>query len=283
VRRYDTSSELKLNESYQTVEKIADLIAPPPPENEVYDPNAKPLLDPSSSVTTASPSQPDSSGPSAPTADATSKKAMNLNQYDDDLDSGTSPVNLKEKSTVENAQAPDAPPTEIGKDLEVRERSVLNPFNNMLGVSVVALRNYSNFIFGSIGGGGFTAYYSNVVKRNVFFKKEYPQDSLYLEYAFSYYSVINPSGNNDSYTFLPLRTELRYDLHLSETFTPLAYIGAQYNLIMQSQNANATLYNQINGFQLNLGVGLLFNIGPQWYLRADLGLDRLGIGLAVKW
>jgi hypothetical protein len=54
-------------------------------------------------------------------------------------------------------------------------------------------------------------------------------------------------------------------------------------LITASSNEVATTYNNLEGFQPNIGVGVFYNIGPQWYLRGDLGVDRIGIGLAIRW
>jgi opacity protein-like surface antigen len=312
VRRYDTTSDLKINEAYVTVEKLADLVAPPPAETDVFDPNAKPMLDPNPSknlvgksanngTTTPPPALADNSN-LPPIADnsaanpapvpTTPNKALDVEKYDDSLDSSTSPTDLK-SNAMDDGATPGAaaapPPTpdanDDGYDLEVKERPVLNPYKYMAGFEVAELKNYSNLKITGGSFGGFTAYFSQVIKRNVAFKKVVgPQDSLSIEYGFSYYSDDNVNaGSNDDYDILPLRVELRYDLHLSESFTPFAYFGAQYNLITASSNGVTSTFNSLEGFQPNIGVGVFYNIGPQWYLRGDLGVDRIGIGLAIRW
>jgi hypothetical protein len=308
VRRYDTTGELKINESYVTVEKLADLVAPPPSETDVFDPNAKPMLDPNPSKNLVGKSADSVSTPPPPPAladnlaanpvpvstppPATPNKALDVEKYDDSLDSSTSPTDLKSNSLADAAipgAAAAPPPTpdanDDGYDLEVKERPVFNPYRYMAGVEVAELKNYSNLKLTGGSFGGFTAYFSQVIKRNVAFKKiAGPQDSLSIECGFSYYSDDNVNtGANDDYDLLPLRVELRYDLHLSESFTPFAYFGLQYNLITASSNEVATTYNNLEGFQPNIGVGVFYNIGPQWYLRGDLGVDRIGIGLAIRW
>ena len=320
VRRYDVSSELKINERYTTVEKISDLVAPPPPETPTYDPNAKPLLDPNPSKnlvgktdtgatppqlspfngtdTTAANTSPPPADTGTFTPTTNNGKPLDVEKYDDDLDSSTSPTNLKGDNTMDAATpgaaaAPDVQTAtdEGGYDLEVKERPILNPFKYMVGFEIASMKNMSNEVFGSGSFGGFSLFFSQVIRRDLIFKKTTgPQDSLSIEYGFSYYNDDNVNGVNDDYEILPLKVELRYDMHLSESFTPFVYFGAQYNLILSAANqdnksgsATSVTYNNLHGPQANIGVGIFYNIGPQWYLRGDIGLDRLAIGLAVRW
>ena len=238
VRRYDTTSELQLNERYKTVEKIGDLVPPPPPEVGTYDPNAKPLLDPNpgkdlvnpnakavpppllDSPSTTSP-PPDASSNSAP-PHPVSKKVMDVEKYDDDLDSSTSPTNLKDdrvapslESSTKEDDGDDL--SDLDSDLEVKEQKIINPYQHALGFAVGGYRNLSNFAFSGANAGGFSMFYSQITDRNLFFRKKTPQDSLSIEYGFSYYSLNNVNSHNDDYTLLPLKLELRYDIHVSET------------------------------------------------------------------
>jgi opacity protein-like surface antigen len=318
VRRYDTTGELKVNEKYQTVEKIGDLVSPPPPETGTYDPNAKPLLDgnPGKDLVNpnATPAPPPSLDPfpgTSSTAPSTGtgqsaqpgtspKKSMDVDQYDDDLDSSTSPTNLKgdaidsgTKKEDPDAKMPsgeDADLSDLGSDLEVKETKITDPLNHAIGFAVGGYKNVSNMIVSTDSAGGFSAYYSSVANRNLFFKKKGVQDSLSLEYGFEYYNFNNVNGHNDDYTLFPLYLNFRYDVHLSQAFAPFVYIGAQYNWVASTKNVDTVKskideasYNNLHGFGLNVGVGVFYNIGPQWYLRGDLGLDRFSVGLSVKW
>jgi hypothetical protein len=329
VRRYDATSELKLSERYEATEKLSDLVAPPEGEYAKTNSNPTvvppPLTPPPSVPPPAQGSQPETAAPPVameqppeitatpipsdagipplpaepavaaevsptppPITDLPNAEAqtpapeanpnLNVNQYDQDLDSGTSP------GADEDERVSDQ---ELG--LEVKEPTVLNPYKNAVGLSVGSFRNISNFTNANSMVGGFTAYYSPLLRNSVFYKKDIPEDDLALEFGVGYYSQSN-LNHNDTYNIVPLRAELRYDLYLSQTFTLLGYIGAQYNWVVAMDNVNinnnvldAQNYDNLHGPQLNVGIGLFYNIGPQWYLRGDLGLDRFAIGLALKW
>ncbi|MBC7398008.1 MAG: outer membrane beta-barrel protein [Bdellovibrionales bacterium] len=315
VRRYDTVGELKLNERYESAEKLADLVSPPPPENppeviespplppppqSVAPQEAPPLVAPAPEVLPPEPPPvvaPPSEAPAAdvppapiapPPAEAAPPKALDVEAYDDDLDGSTSPQNLKKGADDYGDDSEGL--TEARSDFEVDEVSALSPFKNMLGISMGVFRNMANFnLTNPTPHNGFSGYYSHQLDHSVFVHGKRPQDSLSLEYGFIYYTRLNANSHNDDYTIFPLRAELRYDLHLSELFSLLAYAGVQYNLILSTQNVSATSPSDVatshgfQGFQANVGAGFLYNIGPQWYVRGDLALDRFALGLAVKW
>ena len=331
VRRYDTTGELKLNENYTEIEKIADLVTPPPPEPSQYVPGAQPELDPNISKTlkpvprstpapdvnapplldgtsglphqsgqeTTPSSSSDMDNPSAP-----STGGMDVEKFDSDLDNGSSPRDLKSNSHSQTPPQQRYQQTQESLDeeipsqmiesksnLEVVEKTTLWPYQNMIGFQVGSYRNTSNFSFSNMTqNSGFSGTYSHLLQRNVFIQHSPIQDSLNLEGAFTYYSRSNFTGNNDTYTILPLRAELRYDVYLSEYWAFAGYVGLQYNFLLGTDNVNVasfpvedTAKGVISGPQFTLGVGIFYNIGPQWYLRADLGWDRLALGLSVKW
>lgn len=317
VRRYDTVGELKLNERYTSAEKLADLVSPPPADRSAYNPNAKPELGgelpppaPVVAAPVATPVAPalpeldplpqvaatpaEAAIPAAPPAtpaavEAAPTKTLDVESYDNDLDGSTSPQNLKKSSNMGDEEDADHL-TEAKNEFEVEETAVLSPYKHMVGISLGVFRNMSNFnISNPTPNNGFTGYYSSQVDRGIYFRGKRPQDQLSLEYGFTYFTRLNANLHNDDYAQLPLRVELRYDLHLSEAFSLVGYGGLQYNLILSTQNVSASSASDVatthkfQGFQLNVGAGFLYNIGPQWYLRGDLGLDRFAFGLAVKW
>ena len=224
---------------------------------------------------------------------------MDVDKYDDDLDSSTSPTNLKEESPESGAkpkpddsEETDTSPAQdtMESELEVKENHILNPYNHSLGFSIGSFKNQSNFVFNGESAGGFSVFYSSITDRNLFFKKKYPQDSLSIEGGFTYYNLNNVNGHNDDYTLLPIKIDLRYDVYLSTVFGTFFYFGAQYNWVTTTDSvdiANSVVdlntYNKLHGFALDTGFGIFYNIGPQWYLRGDIGLDRMALGLSVKW
>jgi len=38
----------------------------------------------------------------------------------------------------------------------------------------------------------------------------------------------------------------------------------------------------LGSFQLALGVGAFYQVGPQWFLRVDVGIEQLSAGLALR-
>lgn len=324
VRRYDAEHELKLEEKYVSVEKIADLLAPPPPEFGQYDPSAGPELDPNASkrlrpITNEKnvldpnakpeldprPAKPSVENPSVPALMGTGGKdstdgspksinGMDVEKFDEDLDGSTSPRNIKlKKATPSSDSYDDEIPSQLVEtksDFEVEEKNVLQPFKNSISIQAGSLKNLSNFTANATTNSGFLASYGHLLDRNVFITRSKSQDSLVFEAGFSYYSRTDFTGNNDDYTIFPLRAELQYHIHFNESFTLFGDVGLQYNFLFGSENINVSLHpieqtalDSLTGPQPVLGIGAIYNIGPQWYLRADLGWDRLAFGLSVKW
>ena len=141
----------------------------------------------------------------------------------------------------------------------------------------------SNFQWPGVNSNGFSVYYNEIVDKGVWFRGQAPQDSLSLEGGIGFYSRMNLTGIFDNYDILPIRAEILYTLQFNPTFAFLTEVGGQFNWVISTDKATTEGVNQVSGFQPNLGIGFLYNIGPQWYVRGDLGLDRVGIGLAVKW
>lgn len=167
---------------------------------------------------------------------------------------------------------------------EIQEAQILNPFTESITLSVGSFRNISNFSlsneelsYGSI----FT--YSTEVGRDVFVLERGIEDSMDLEFGFVYYSRVNVDFAQDSYQILPILGQFRYNLHLSKSFAFVTYLGFQYNWIVGAQNATVKRFESLQGIQPNFGIGALITLGPHWFLRADVGIDKLALGLALRW
>ncbi len=304
VRRYDTERELKLQEEYLSAEKVANLFAPPPIENR-FNPDAKPELDPIGGKDLNPPSKdtqfkldPDAPpllGDGGPTQgsgpkNASSGDSRDINQFDSDLDYGTSPRNLKRRGDEdEGAPEPDDGSDEDSESV-IEETKIFNPYRHMIGATIGSFRNMSSFSIPGDTHYGFSLWYNRVIQKGVWIYNRKLQDSLAIEGGITHYSRVNYTGNNDGYDLLPFKAEMVYSLHVSEKLAFLAHAGLQYNWIYSTDNVNPNTFpaqrralDSLAGIQPNLGAGVLYHIGPQWFLRADVGLDRLAIGLAVKW
>ena len=304
VRRYDTEGELKLQDEYVSAEKVANLFAPPPIENR-FNPDAKPELDPIGGKDLNPPSKdtqfkldPDAPpllGDGGPVRGGGEKSVgsgdtRDLNQFDSDLDYGTSPRNLKRRGD-EDEDGPEPGDSGDGESESViEETKVFNPYRHMIGATIGSFRNMSSFSIPGDTHYGFSLWYNRVIQKGISWYSRRLQDSLAIEGGITHYSRVNYTGNNDGYDLLPLKAELVYALHVSEKLAFLGHAGLQYNWIYSTDNVNPTTFpaqrralDSLAGIQPNLGMGVLYHIGPQWFLRADAGLDRFAIGLAVKW
>lgn len=319
VRRYDIEQKLTLKKSYDAIEKISDLVAPPPPEMK-YDVNARPELGASTGLVERNPTPTPSLNPDAPpeldplpgvpnqageslpmeteapTEPAPSRPLpKDLNQFDDELDAGMDlPEAPKQKPKMPEPEEMDEDSEEESDtfDREPRDRIVFSPYKRAISVTLDSFRNMSGFVVANQAqavNSGFAVNYAVTFDRNVWANGKTLQDSLAFETGLGYYGRTNFSGTQDSYSISPLKAEIHYQLHPSASFTAFGYVGLQYNLIFASDTTNTTATqanlarSALGGIQHTLGAGFYYNIGPQWYLRGDLGWDRLGIGLAVKW
>lgn len=301
VRRYDVEGKLIIDQRYQAVEKIADLVQTPetaPEAGAPGAPSAGTALAPSAEGAQGSSTAPDGNPPQnadapplmgddgsgPPNPDAKKQAPNSLDPFDEELDSSTTPRNLKK-------------PAEDGEDTEeseesrlsrqggpgVEEREPLIKAKHMLGISIGNYRNLSNFVIPGSTNNGFSVYYSQIIDKGIWYSGWAPHDSLSIEGGLTYYQRVNYSGIYDNYTLIPIRGDALYTLQFTPTFALIAGAGIQYNWILSTDNAAEEGITALGGFQPNAYGGILYNIGPQWYLRAEAGLDRIAVGLAVKW
>ncbi len=317
VRKYESKTQLELEQKYTAIHKLADLVEPPVEESGA--PQTAPAIPPSApseGPAAPSPLEPEPESPPEPVAPApppapppaptpapdenvlplmgddasgstliSKDQAAALDQYDDGidhydegLDSTTTPRNLK---TI--LGAPETQPLESRVGPGVIEHEPLSKFNQMLGFSVGSFRNMSGFQIPGNTNSGLSAYYNRVIEDSVWFEGHAPHDTLAIEMGLGYYSRANYTGISDNYEIMPIRGEFVYSLHVSPRFAFLTHVGAQFNLVFSAENAVDEGLSDLSGIQANAGVGMLYQIGPQWYVRGDAGLDRIAIGLAVKW
>ena len=304
VRRYDVEGTLKLEQKYMATEKVADLVPTPALVDEEQ---AKKTADGSSSLrappageaseTTEEDSTEEAEAPEEPVDpnappligdDGTGgpqpevTPGQSIEGYDEDLDSSTTPRDLKKRTDVEDEDS-DANEASSARGPAVEEHETLIKYKHTAGLSIGSFRNMSGFSIPGSTHNGFTAYYDQVLEKGIWYKGAAPHDSLSIEFGLGYYSRANFTGIFDNYDILPIRSEILYTLQFNSSFAFLTEVGAQFNWVISAENAVDEGLSKLGGIQPNLGVGILYNFGPQWYLRGDVGLDRIAIGLAVKW
>ncbi len=300
IRRYEQNSTLEITHRYFTVEKIADIIAPP----VTAGPNdLNPVLLPPDALDEGSPAAATTNpgpGASAPTqgaipgdgqksqnsplnAPGAKNKPLNVNNFDDELDSSNSPKNEKGEEDLQAYALKDD--MDGITDSEKEESPLLNPFDHTVFVMAGLFRNFSNFSnYLTTMANGFSLLYSTTLSRDFFILGgKAPQDDFQLEFGLISYNLVNYDGNNDQYQFLSLEGQLRYDIQCSNSFDLFGYLGIQGNFILSSANANPKTLSAVQGVQPNFGVGLVYTIGPHWLLRLDLGYDKISAGMGITW
>lgn len=198
--------------------------------------------------------------------------------YDQDLDGGTLPP----PRGFDPEPMDDDDDDLRDSDITVQEVRPLDPFRNNLNAHFGYLRN--NGADGgsrSFAAGGFR--YGLRAGRLIFAKQPHIQDVMTLEGGLFMYKVLNfIEGANDSYTVMPLVGTLRYTLLFGESFGLFTYGGVAMNRIIASTNSRDEGTAALNSVLPAFGLGMLFQIGPQWEMRLDLGLDMIGAGLVLR-
>lgn len=272
IRRYDQAHELEMNHSYLMMEKVADVISPPASENAIEE-IAPTKFENAAIVQNTSPIQ-ENITPLAPTENTLAppvnqetinpQQRLNVNSFDSELDGSGAPEE-------------DYYPSEI------EERIILNPFDHSIGAMIGSFRNLTNISQSSGIYSGFGMNYAQVLARDLFASLNAPQDAVNIEFGFAYYTIQNIEPYDDAYTMMPLTAQFRYDLQFSNTFALFVYGGLQYNFKIGATNELDTTVEQIQGIQPTVGGGMLYTLGPHWFLRVDLGWDKMAAGLTLEW
>jgi hypothetical protein len=143
------------------------------------------------------------------------------------------------------------------------------------------LRN--NSVGGSTGGGYYIAggfRYGLTVGRMLFVKRANAQDSITLEGGAFIYKIL--AENNDAYTVVSFIPTLRYNIVLSDNFGIFFYGGAMINRVAAATNATDAGLESLTSILPAGGGGLIFQLGPNWDVRVDAGIDMLSAGLMLR-
>ena len=124
--------------------------------------------------------------------------------------------------------------------------------------------------------------YGLTLGKLMFFKKHHAQDSIVLEGGFYLYKALSYISQGDSYTLVCPTANIRYNVFFSESFGIFFYGGIMRNQITSSNQGTAAGMALLQNILPTFGAGLLFQIGPGWYTRADLGMDSQSLNLLLK-
>lgn len=271
IKKYNDIQKLQDGDSFTAIEKISDLVPPTPTAQDQSDLDE---LENQAGLNQAAPNASPSPDP-VPT-------------YDPDLDSAN-PVESDTEETEENKKPDPVGEVDLGEDtdnqfgLTLEETRPIDHFNHWVTAGFGFVRNNGPPAKG--GSYWFSSgnlRYGLTVGKMLFLDKINLQDSITVETGFYLYKSINFAVQGDAYTILSLPLVIRYNLLFSEKFGVFVYAGFNYNRVISNATGNGEVQAALTNVLPSGGGGLLFQLGPSWYTRVDLGIDTIGLNLLLK-
>jgi hypothetical protein len=299
LRKYGEHHILENNDAFLAIEKVSDIIPPPPTPQDNAD--IKELEGQGSKASAVIPPPPPlpvtpataSAAPAVvdnppPPPDGAKPAAATALPSDPDLDGGTPPANGDE-SDGKAAALLDSPSEKDKEDqedetaLSVEEVKEMDPFRHWLTAGFGWVRNSNN---PSVGGSylfsaGNLRYGITIAKR-VMLDQKYAQDSFVLEAGFMLYKGLNYVTTGDAYTVVTGLAELRYNVMFGTGFGLFIYTSFLQSFVLSTVSATAAAVAALNSTQIGAGGGILFQIGPSWYTRVDIGFDQMNLNLVLR-
>ncbi len=205
--------------------------------------------------------------------------------YDPELDEGTSPVPENEndkKYQEENSSEVDDLEQNTVPETSIEEPGIIDHYVHWLSAGIGFIKNNNS---PTTGG---THYYSSgnlkygiSLGRLLFLDQPQFQDSLTLEVGISLYKALNYTTLGDAYGVTGLMSSLRYNIFFSESLALFFYSGVLVNRVISSTQGNNNSKNALEGIFPAGGIGFLFQVGPSWYTRFDIGYESVFMGLVL--
>jgi hypothetical protein len=258
------------------------------PIDPLLDESSEPALTPEPTPTLSSfapptpiPTPVSNSGPVPPTA-----------AFDQELDAGTSPTDSEKPSKGDEAEVKptNSPPDpDLSQDSDDPDSSLatiddidpIDLYRHWLTAGVGYVRN--------TGPTGASYYFSagNIrygltVGQMVFVKRKSVQDAFILEGGAYFYKSLNYLVQGDAYTILAGSAALRYHLTFGPNFGIFVSAGVMQNNVIASSQSSPAGLAALSNLSPTIGTGLLFQIGPSWYTRLDVGYDSVGVNLLLR-
>ncbi len=210
-----------------------------------------------------------------------STEKSSAKSFDQELDSGSSPQPQENEvhDAIEDAGEP---------NVVVEEMPIFDPFINSLSFAFGFYRVAANGNIHNPAVGGIR--FGKTIGNNILVRKATLQDSFAIEGGLFFYKALNLGSDqqDDSYFVAPLVVTGRYNLLLSDIFGLFVYAGLQKGFVLSAipgstsaENAPIVL-SDLNALGPALGMGLFFQVGPNWDFRADIGYETIGLGLMLR-
>lgn len=213
------------------------------------------------------------------------KEGLKVSAFDPDLDSSTSPSSNKdgdkEDPSIKTDEEKDGEDSHLAVTIE--EPQILDHNHHWLTAGFGFVRNAGP---PATGGSYYFAAgnirYGLTLGRIVFFDQPRLQDSIAIEVGAYLYKALNFATQGDAYTLTSGVATLRYNINFSESFGIFFYGGVMMGYVFTSSQGQSSVISSLNSLGPAAGGGVIFQLGPNWYARVDLGLDALGLNLLLR-
>ncbi len=263
---YDGFPALDRGSKFRAFEKIGDKVAPVPPSPE----DLKDLQELESAPTEELPAAPTEEAPAAPAEETPPPPADELTETPAAPTEETPPGEPAPEASPETPPEPPRDEDAEMKDTEDEdEADEIGIYYPNFFTMAVGLINNSNVVGPNPKLGGSLLYSRN-------FGNEWAG-----EVGLSYYK----SGNTDTgvtMTAMPFSGTIRYLHRYNDLWTPYVYAGGVYTYISSQIGATKKQLAAAQLLSPAFGVGTFLQTGPNWYLRATLGYDTIGIGISLR-
>ncbi len=210
------------------------------------------------------------------------RNILKVKVYDPELDATVTPHNNSDNHEPDLSEEPDAD-ADHQQNITVEQMELMDLNRSWLTAGFGYVRNN-----GPPGSGGsylFTSgnlRYGYTIGKLVFLDKARIQDSLTVDGGIYVYKELNFETQGDSYTVLSFSAALRYNILFSKTFGIFLQLGILQNNVISATLSESDGLAALNSIVPIAGTGLLFEMGPSWFIRTDLGYDSIGVNLVLR-
>lgn len=217
-------------------------------------------------------------------AEAESKEALensprNPAQVSDDKEEAEA---SEDKATPESAVEDHSEPQDSSSFVPDSEEGMMIPYSasfkkahSSLSVSLGLVPWFQ--LFSALG-----VRWGQLLRSEIFFNTPDLWDAWVLEGSFFFYKMAGVSVSTDAYTLIQPQGTLQYQLAFGEEWGLFGYGGLGRSWVAASTSPSSQTLAFLNTMHWALGVGGFYQIGPSWYLRAEAGMDFLGLSLSLK-
>jgi hypothetical protein len=252
IKQYANYEALDIGREYYALEKLSDIIPPPPtPQDQADMAEVEP----------------------PPLA------------FDPDLDTGSSPP----PGSYDDSALDSRRDREERLGASIEEKNIrFEKQRNWIAVGFGLVRNTPDEdpTAAKFYTGAGIRYGVDLIHR-LFVTRDERIDTLTFEGSLFYYSISGLNASEgatalDTYNIAPVIGTARYTYYYNEDFGLFFYGGLMKNFITSSENANEDRVLNLSRSTTIGGVGALLRVGPQWYTRVDAGLDMISANLMIR-